>query len=91
MPDSSVLWLAAEGADGRQMFEAELGYQAWTYPRELIGDLRFKMAKYPLVSAGEADDVTEQGFRLLPSPGQVQMKYATQLLDPKSSPSHDEI
>jgi hypothetical protein len=37
MPDSSVLWLAADGADARQMFEAELGYQAWIYPRELDG------------------------------------------------------
>jgi hypothetical protein len=45
MPDSSILWLAADGADDRQMFEAALGYQAWTYPRELDGDLRFIMAK----------------------------------------------
>ena len=45
MPDSSVLWLAAEGADGRQMFEAALGYQARINPRELEGSFRFMMAK----------------------------------------------
>lgn len=48
MPDSSVLWLAADGADDRQMFEAALGYQAWTYPRELDGELGFLMAKNTL-------------------------------------------
>ncbi len=32
MPDASVLWLAADGADERQMFEAALGYQVWIYP-----------------------------------------------------------
>lgn len=49
MPDSSILWLAADGADEREMFEAALGYQAWTYPRELGGDLRFVMAKNALL------------------------------------------
>jgi len=48
MPDSSALWLAAHGADDRQMFESALGYQAWTYPRELDGELRFLMAKNAL-------------------------------------------
>ncbi|MCO4273817.1 hypothetical protein NG701_05125 [Pseudarthrobacter sp. HLT3-5] len=48
MPDSSILWLAADGADERQMFDAALGYEAWTYPRELDGDLRFMMAKNSL-------------------------------------------
>jgi hypothetical protein len=47
MPDSSVLWLAADGADERQMFEAALGCQAWTSPQELTGNYRFKMAKTP--------------------------------------------
>ncbi|XAZ30065.1 hypothetical protein AAHB34_11955 [Paenarthrobacter ureafaciens] len=49
-PDSSVLWMAADGVDDRQMFEAALGYQAWTYPRELEGNLRFVMAKNTLPS-----------------------------------------
>lgn len=53
MPDSSLLWLAADGADERQMFEAALGYQAWICPEELTGDLRFKMAKNTLDAVDE--------------------------------------
>lgn len=53
MPDSSILWLAADGADERQMFEAALGYQAWICPGELTGDLRFKMAKNTLAAVDE--------------------------------------
>lgn len=45
MPDSSKLWLAADGADERQMFDAALDYHVWIYPRELTDDLRFKMAR----------------------------------------------
>ncbi len=29
MPDDSALWLAAEGADGRRLFEAADGYEVW--------------------------------------------------------------
>jgi hypothetical protein len=45
MSDSTVLWLAADGADERQMFEVAHGYEAWTQPHELVGNLRFKMAR----------------------------------------------
>lgn len=64
MPDSSVLWLAADGADDRQMFEAALGYQAWTHPRELTGHFRFKMAKNPPAAAEETAANTQQGSLL---------------------------
>lgn len=71
MPDSSVLWLAADGADERQMFEAALGYQAWTSPHELTGNFRFKMAKNPPAAANETASDRHQRNILLASPGQV--------------------
>lgn len=43
MPDSSVLWIAAEGCLPRQMYDAASGYEAWVTPRELTGPLAFRM------------------------------------------------
>lgn len=44
MADSSVLWLAADGTQGRALFAAADGYQVWIRPQELDGKLCFKMA-----------------------------------------------
>jgi len=44
MPDSSALWIKADGINPRQMFEAWAGYQVWVTPQELSGDLRYRMA-----------------------------------------------
>ncbi|BCW35944.1 hypothetical protein StoSoilA2_20000 [Arthrobacter sp. StoSoilA2] len=43
MPDSSVLWIAADANDPRQMFDASQGLQVWVAPRELPGALRYRM------------------------------------------------
>ncbi|MDI2019761.1 Pyridoxal 5'-phosphate synthase subunit PdxS [Paenarthrobacter nicotinovorans] len=32
MPDDSALWLGADGADGRALFEAAAGYEVWVEP-----------------------------------------------------------
>jgi hypothetical protein len=32
MPDDSALWLEADGADGRALFEAAAGYEVWVEP-----------------------------------------------------------
>lgn len=47
MPDSSMLWLAADGTHGRALFAAADGYQVWIRPQELEGKLCFKMAAAP--------------------------------------------
>ena len=44
MLDSSALWLAAEGAWGRELFAAAEGYEVWIRPKELGGKLSYKMA-----------------------------------------------
>jgi len=43
MPDSSVLWIAADGLEPRQMFEASQGHQVWITPQKLQGKLRYRM------------------------------------------------
>jgi hypothetical protein len=43
MPDSSALWLAADAAHSRQMFESAQGHQVWVAPQELSGDLNYRM------------------------------------------------
>lgn len=42
-PDSSALWLTADAANPRQMFEAAEGHQVWVTPQELSGDLKNRM------------------------------------------------
>ncbi len=44
MPDSSALWLASDGSNGRELFAAAEGYQVWIRPQELDGKLCYKMA-----------------------------------------------
>jgi hypothetical protein len=43
MPDSSALWLAADAEHPRQLFEACQDHEVWVTPRELSGDLQFRM------------------------------------------------
>ncbi len=43
MPDSSVLWLAADRDNPRQMFEACQGHQVWVTPQALSGELSYRM------------------------------------------------
>lgn len=43
MPDSSALWLCADGKNGRQIFSAAEGYDVWAQPMELTGKLAFRM------------------------------------------------
>ncbi|MGM0930496.1 MAG: hypothetical protein ACQEXN_12415 [Actinomycetota bacterium] len=45
MPDSSVLWIAADADGPRQMFEASQGHQVWVTPQELPDGLRYRMTK----------------------------------------------
>jgi hypothetical protein len=40
MPDSSILWLAAEGNENRTLFEQAEGYEAWADPFDLSGEFR---------------------------------------------------
>ncbi|MET4538519.1 hypothetical protein ABIE37_000274 [Arthrobacter bambusae] len=43
MPDSSVLWLAAESIRSRRMYVAAEGYTAWVEPMLLAGDATYRM------------------------------------------------
>jgi hypothetical protein len=48
MEDSSALWIAADMTGGRMLFSAAEGYQVWIHPRELGGQLCYKMASVHL-------------------------------------------
>lgn len=58
MPDSSALWLAADAAHPRQMFEAAQGHQVWVTPQELSDDLNYRMttAQIFVNSSGQYSD-----------------------------------
>ena len=43
MPDSSVLWLAADGIHLRSMYVAAENYTAWVEPQELTGETTYRM------------------------------------------------
>lgn len=38
MPDSSIVWIAAEGSLGREMFSSSEGFEVWVQPQPLTGD-----------------------------------------------------
>lgn len=44
MPDSSVLWLAADSLEGRALYSADDGYEAWLRPVQACGRPGFVMA-----------------------------------------------
>jgi hypothetical protein len=43
MPDSSSLWLAANGPHTRTLLEKSEGYEVWVEPQELEGTRRYRM------------------------------------------------
>jgi hypothetical protein len=43
MPDSSALWLSADGGHTRVLIEAAEGYDVWVEPRILEGKLSYRM------------------------------------------------
>lgn len=48
MPDSSALWLAANGLDGRVLITKAEGYEVWVEPRQLEGTLAYRMTSAAL-------------------------------------------
>lgn len=48
MPDSSVLWIAADSTGTRQMFECCQGHEVWVAPQELAGELNYRMTTQQL-------------------------------------------
>lgn len=49
MPDSSLLWIAADAGHGRKLFSAEVdNYEVWIEPRLLDGDMRYRMTNSQL-------------------------------------------
>lgn len=51
MPDSSALWLAANGADGRALIAKAEGYEVWVEPRQLEGESAYRMTTSALHGA----------------------------------------
>lgn len=39
MPDSSALWIAADGLTGRVLIEAAEGHEVWAEPGKSVADL----------------------------------------------------
>ena len=52
MPDSSALWIAADHRGPRQIFEACEGHEVWVAPRELSGELNYRMTTRNLFGTG---------------------------------------
>lgn len=50
MPDSSALWIAANGVKLRSMYEAAENYTAWAEPQQLTGQAAYKMTSEQLFS-----------------------------------------
>ena len=48
MPDSSIVWLAADGINPRTMYEAAEGYSVWVEPQQLSGEASYRMTSYQL-------------------------------------------
>lgn len=43
MPDSSLLWIQANGACDRELFSAADNYEVWIQPHLLDGNMRYRM------------------------------------------------
>lgn len=43
MPDSSVIWVAADHENPRTLFEASEGFEVWLEPRQLEGLFAYRM------------------------------------------------
>ena len=51
MPDSSALWIAADGFTNRVLIEAAEGFEVWVEPRKLEGKLAYRMTASALRAA----------------------------------------
>ena len=51
MPDSSALWIAADGFSNRELIAAAEGYEVWVEPRKLEGKLAYRMTSSALQRA----------------------------------------
>lgn len=56
MPDSSALWIAADGLAGQVLIEAAEGHEVWVEPRQLEGKRAYRMTLSAL-QRGEGDQV----------------------------------
>ncbi|MEJ1181045.1 MULTISPECIES: hypothetical protein [unclassified Pseudarthrobacter] len=52
MPDSSALWIAADGVQARSMYESALNYQVWVEPQQLAGKTCYRMTSAQLYPMG---------------------------------------
>jgi hypothetical protein len=50
MPDSSVLWIAADGVHPRNMYDAAENYTAWVEPQQLTDAAAYRMTSAQLYS-----------------------------------------
>jgi hypothetical protein len=53
MPDSSHVWIAADGVSGRQLFDAADGYEVWVTPQQLTGHRRYRMVAAQIFSSSD--------------------------------------
>ncbi len=54
MPDSSALWISADGLNGRVLIEAAEGHEVWVEPRMLEGQRSYRMTSLALQGGGGA-------------------------------------
>ncbi|PNH79720.1 MULTISPECIES: hypothetical protein [unclassified Arthrobacter] len=48
MPDSSAIWLSADGFDGRTFVDKAEGYEVWVEPQQLEGEVAYRMTSSAL-------------------------------------------
>ena len=48
MPDSSAIWIAADGLTGRVLIEAVEGHEVWVEPKQLKGTRAYRMTRSAL-------------------------------------------
>ena len=48
MPDSSIVWLAADAINSRTMYAAAEGYSVWVEPQQLSGEASYRMTVFQL-------------------------------------------
>lgn len=62
MPDSSAIWIAADGLTGRTLIEATEGHEVWVEPRQLEGKRAYRMTASAL-RPGEGHHVHRDATR----------------------------
>ncbi|MDQ0691260.1 hypothetical protein [Arthrobacter sp. W4I7] len=48
MPDSSLLWIASDGAHERELYSSAENYEVWIEPKLLDAGMRYRMANSQL-------------------------------------------